>query len=146
MPFRHDSTGIKPNTFEPMPEEDFFFAITDAKEGKSKEKSYDMVEVELTCIENEQYHGRRIKHYVVFIPKGEKGDWMNVHFRKCIGVPHGGDDVVNASEWIGKKIRAKLKIETREWEGKTYTNNKVDKVSPYGTDFPAVTVNDEIPF
>lgn len=147
MPFKHNSTGIEPSTFQPIPAGEYKFVIQNAKEKKSKKTGADMIEATLQVIENTDHHGKTLKHYVVFIPAGEKGDGMSVHFRKCIGVPYGGDDEVDASEWVGKKLRAKLKVEERKWEGNTLLGNKVAAVYPYGTEFPEVkTKDEEIPF
>jgi hypothetical protein len=145
MPFRHDSTNIKERKYEPMPEGEYNFVIQFAEEKKSS-KGNDMVELTLSVIEHEEYHGKNIKHYVVFLPAGEKGDGISVHFRKCIGVPYGGDDEVDASTWIGKKLVGKVKIETREYEGKQYENNKIAAVYPYGGKFPEVEKRDIVPF
>lgn len=148
MVFKHNSTGVKPSDgkFQPIPEGEYAFVISDAEEKMSK-KNLPMVEVVLSIIEHEKLHGKSLKHYVVFIPAGEKGDGMSVHFRKCIGVPYGGDDEVDASTWVNKKLRAKLKIEERDYQGKHYVGNKVAAVMPYGADFPEVKGKDEeVPF
>lgn len=147
MTFRHNSSNIKvEDKFAPIPAGEYFFVIQDASEKTSK-TGHPMIEMTLQLIEDEQFHGKTLKHYVVFLPEGSKGDGISVHFRKCIGVPYGGDDEVDARDWVGKKIRAKLKVEKREWEGKEYEGNKVAYVKPYGDDFPAVkTAESEIPF
>lgn len=148
MVFKHNSTGVDPSSgqFQPIPEGEYAFTIDDAEEKVSK-KGYPMVEVVLSLIENPELQGKSLKHYVVFLPAGEKGDGMSVHFRRCIGEPYGGDDEVDASKWRGKKLRAKLKIEERDYQGKHYVGNKVASVMPYGEDFPDVRSKDqEIPF
>lgn len=144
--FKHNSTGVDATGgFQPLPEGEYRLTIQFAEEMKSK-KGMDMVKVTLAVIEHEKFDGKTIDHYVVFIPAGEKGDGMNVHFRKCIGMPYGGDDEVNADRWIGKKIRANIKIEERDYNGKHYTGNKIAQVMPYGADFPQVETDEDAPF
>ena len=146
MPFKHNSTGVNPDGgFTPLPEGDYILVIKDATEKMSK-KGLPMVECDLEVIENVEFHGKGFKHYVVFIAKGEKGDGINVHFRKCIGVPWEGDVEVNADDWVGKKLRASLKIESRVYEGKNFTGNKVVSVAPYGEKFPEIKPAEEVPF
>lgn len=149
MPFIHDSTGVEPSggKFQPLPEGEYAFVIQDAAEKTSK-KGLPMIETVLSVIEDAQFQGKTIKHWVVFIPKGDKGDGMSVHFRKCIGVAYGGADEVNAQEWVGKKLRAKLKIEkmpSKKNPGEILDTNKVAAVMPYGDDFPEVKGSD-VPF
>src|SRR3990167_2363104 len=138
MTFRHNSTGVDPTGgFTPLPEGEYKMVIQFAEEKTSK-KGLPMIETTLSIIEHEKFDGKTLKHYVVFIPAGEKGDGMSVHFRKCIGQPYGGEDEVDANRWIGKKIRVNLKIEERDYNGKHYTGNKVAAVMPYGKDFPEI--------
>lgn len=146
MSFRHNSTGIEPSQgkFTPLPEGEYRVVIEDAVEKTSK-KGFPMIECTLAVIEDNNNQGKTLKHYVVFLPAGEKGDGISVHFRHCIGVPFGGDDEVDAQDWIGKKLRVKLKIEEREYNGKSYVGNKVAAVFPYGEDFPEIAGSD-VPF
>lgn len=148
MPFLHNSKGINPNQgYTPIPAGEYSFVIEDATEKTSK-KGLPMVETSLKVIEHAEFHGKGFKHYVVFIPAGEKGDGMSVHFRRCIGVAYGGEDEVNAADWVGKKLRGKVKVETTNKDGKDYTNNKLSNVLPYGADFPEVAKKEdsEVPF
>src|SRR3990167_2179170 len=140
MPFIHDSTGVQPSSgFTPLPEGEYSLVIKDATEKISK-KGLPMIEVTLSVIEHQEFHGKTFKHWVVFIPKGEKGDGMSVHFRKCIGIPYGGADEVDAREWIDRKFRAVLKIDSKKDQntGKTFRSNKIAEVMPYSEDFPEV--------
>ncbi len=146
MPFIHNSKGVNPNPgFTPIPAGEYSFVIEDATEKTSK-KGLPMIEVSLKVIEHAEYHGKGFKHYVVFIPAGEKGDGMSLHFRHCIGVPFGGEDEVNAADWVDKKLRAKIIVETRNVDGKEYTGNKIKAVMPYGADFPEIKPKEEAPF
>lgn len=147
MTFRHNSKGVDPSagSYQPIPAGEYKVVIKDAKEEVSKKTGYPMVKTTLEIIENPDYHGKTVNHYVVFIPAGKEGEGINVHFRKCIGVAYGGDDEVDAQDWIDKKLRVKLKVEEREWEGEKLLGNKVSAVKPYGEDFPEVK-DEEIPF
>jgi hypothetical protein len=156
MGFRHNSTNIKPSdgSFEVYPEGEYRVSIEEAKEGISngaKTKGMNMIEMTLQIIEHESLHGKTIKHWVVFMPEGMDGAGMSVHFRKCIGVPYGGDDEVEAMEWIGKKLRVKLGVDTKPYkdkktgEMKSNPRNKVTNVLPYGEDFPEIAGSD-VPF
>lgn len=125
MPFRHDSAGVDPDQFQLLEDGWYPFKIFEAEETKSK-KGNDMILCKCEVFNHsDQANGTTIWHYVVFIPKGQKGDGISVHFRKSIGVPYGGDDVVDAQDWIGKKFMGK--VTTEEYEGKR--RNKIAEVS-----------------
>lgn len=158
MPFPHNSTNVSADGPKKpvLPKDRYVFSIFDAKEDKSK-KGNDMVELDLKVIEHAQFQDHDIKYWVVFIPAGSKGDWMNVHFRHSIGVPYGGEDIVDASQWIGKKFEADIDIETKPYtnkkgETKTDPRNKIVRVYPYKDVFPEVEApqppkkDEEIPF
>jgi hypothetical protein len=158
MPFPHNSKNV--STEGPkkpvLPKERYVLSIFDAKETTSK-KGDPMIELDVKVIEHAVYQDHDLKHWVVFIPAGKKGDWVNVHFRKCIGVPHGGEDIVDASQWVGKKFEADVDIDTKPYtnkkgEVKTDPRNAIVRVYPYKDIFPEVeasTANEkdsEIPF
>lgn len=141
MSFLYDSTGVNPDAeFDLLPEGWYPFRIYEAEEMQSK-KGNPMVLAKCEVVGDARYPDANVWHYVTFIPKGQKGDAINVHFRKCIGVPFGGQDKVDASEWEGKKFMGYVVQET--YSGKT--RNKITKVSP-----PATVVveskDGEIPF
>ena len=126
MPFRHDSTGVEADVFEILPDGYYPFRIYEAEEMKSK-SGYDMVLVKAQVSgHSEQFDGSTVWHYVTFLPKDRKGAGISVHFRKCIGVPFGGNDVVDAEEWKGKRFMGKVVKE--EYDGKT--RNKLAEISP----------------
>lgn len=124
MSFTWDSTGIDPDDLLPegkwMP-----FKIVEAEELTSK-KGNAMVKVTAEVFNHDQYNGKRLWHYVTFIPKGNPGDGINVQFRKCIGVPFGGNDEVDAADWIGKRFMGKIAHEDNEGQ----RNHKIKSVSP----------------
>lgn len=141
MPFTYDSTGVSLSAFRGVPEGEYSLKIVDAKEGQSKAGNH-MIVLDLAVIENDVYAGNGFKHWVVFLPPGTKGDSMNVHFRKCIGVPWDGPVKIDPTNWIGKKFRAKVIVE----DTGTHKNNKITRVMPYGDDFPAVEAAEPVPF
>jgi len=151
--FKHNSAGIDPEAkkFPVYPKGEYAASITATEEQESS-KGHDMVMCELTIIEHETLHGKTLSHWVVFIPAGEPGDGMSVHFRKCIGMPYGGDDDVDCTRWIGKKLRFVLDVDdkpyTNKKTGKTYTDprNKITEIKPYGSDFPPVEKEEDAPF
>lgn len=131
MPFKYNTTGIKEN-FETktLPEKVWFdMKIIDADEAVSKKNNYPMVNLKCEVINDAEFGGTSILHNVTFLPKDNKGAGMSVHFMKCIGVPHEGDVVVDAYDWIGKRFKASTVIE--EYEGKRYS--KIKLVSPLET-------------
>lgn len=126
MPFQHDSRGVDPDDFPILPDGWYPFKIFDAEESKSK-KGLPMVVVKSQVFNDPRYSGQSVWNFIVFLPKDRPGAGISVHFRKCIGVPFGGDDIVDASEWIGKKFMGEVIAET--YEGKR--RNKFAKISPY---------------
>lgn len=127
MSFPFDSTGVDPEakSYKTLPEGQVFeFKIMEAEEMRSKKTGYPMVKLRAEVVNDAEWAGVGVFHYVVFIPKGLPGEGINVHFRKSIGVPYGGNDVVDAGEWVGKKFRATTKVD--EYEGKK--NSKISAV------------------
>lgn len=138
MPFRHDSRGIDPNSTMPlMPEGWYLMRIHSAEEQVSK-KGNDMILAKCRPVNEQGYEDIEIWHYVVFIPKGQKGDGISVHFRSCIGVPYGGDDIVDASDWVGRKFKAYIVQETFD----SKTRNKISQVMPEDS----AASDSEVPF
>ncbi len=103
------------------------FQILEAEDKKTK-TGRDMLNLKCEVVDDARWKGKWVWHTVVFIPKGDKGDGMSVHFRKCIGIPFGGNDLVDGLKWIGKRFMGKVIID--EYNGKK--NNKIEAVSPYG--------------
>lgn len=139
MPFKHNSTGIDPNnTFPTMTDGWYTFKIKEAEEKTSK-KGHDMILAKCSPVNEPSFEDVTIWHYVVFIPKGEPGDGISVHFRKAIGVPFGGDDLVDAEDWVGRKFEAY--VITEKYEGKS--RNKISEVRAIGT---SSETSDDVPF
>lgn len=146
MPFKHDSTGVNPDAFPLLPADEYVFRIVDAREEISK-KGYHMVKTEIEVAEGD-HKGFQLTHYVVFIPKGQKGDGINVHFRKCINVPFGGDDEVNAADWVGRRFKATVSVDDENYvkDGvrKQIKKNNLKKIEAIeGANAP---VDSEVPF
>lgn len=151
--FWHNSSGIDPTggtKGELIPSGLWLaFQIIDAEDKKTKTQR-DMLNLKCEVVDHAQWKGKWVWHTVVFIPKGEKGDGMSVHFRKCIGMPYGANDLVDGLKWIGKRFMGKVIID--EYNGKK--NNKIDAVSPYGENnktpaepAPAIVEGeDDVPF
>lgn len=140
MSFTHNSKGIEVDKFKLLPEgRSFVFKIFDAEE-KVSTKGNNMIQIKCSVLNEEKYSDVQVWHWVVFLPKGEKGDWMSVNFRKCIGVPFGGEDIVTAEDWIGKKFVGKVKHEL--YNGKM--SHKIAEIS----EVPAsgVIEDDDVPF
>jgi len=123
MSFKYDSTGIT-SEFPLLPEGWYDFKIIEAEETQSS-KGNNMVLAKCQVINNPDYDDI-LHHYVTFLPPDNKGAWINVAFRKAIGVPHGGDDIVDADDWIGKRFKGFV-VED-EYQGQK--KNKIQKVSP----------------
>lgn len=139
MPFKHNSAGISAgSTFPTMPDGWYTFKIKKAEEQTSK-RGHNMILAKCSPVNEPEFEDVTIWHYVVFIPKGEPGDGISVQFRKAIGVAYGGDDVVDASEWVGRTFDAY--IVTEKYDGKD--RNKISQVREVGS---APTGNDEVPF
>lgn len=146
MPFLHDSRGVNPDEFALLPDGWYPFKIYEAEEMKSS-KGHDMVLVKAEVFNDPRYMGFTVWNYVSFIPKDKPGAGISVHFKKCIGVPYGGEDMVDAKDWVGKKFMGK--VSTEEYEGKR--RNKFKEISPYDETLinhekQAETAQDEIPF
>jgi hypothetical protein len=140
MVFKYDSTGIDLNakSFPLIPDGWWPFRIMETESMTAKKSGYPMVLAKCKCIDLLHSDKGLIFHYVTFIPKGQKGDGINVHFRKSIGVPWEGDVVVDPEEWVGKTFMGKVVSE--EYDGKT--KNKFKEIAPIKK-----TVEDsEIPF
>lgn len=145
MSFQYDSTGIDPDQeFPLLPEGQWYpFKIFSAEEMQSSNGN-PMILAKCEVYGDARYQDMQVWHYVVFIPKGHRGDGINVHFRKCIGVPFGGNDEIDAEEWVGKKFMGKIAHEV--YKGKK--NHKISEISPMQSQSVPTDKKeeDEIPF
>jgi hypothetical protein len=150
MSFYHDSTGVDPDApaVALLPDGWYPFKIFDAEELESK-KGNPMVLAKCQVFNDPRYPDQEVWHYVTFLPKDAKGAGISVHFRKCIGVPFGGNDLVDAEDWTGKRFMGK--VLTEEYEGRK--RNKIVEVSPMPKETAGKTAepvaagqDEEIPF
>lgn len=113
MGFDYDGTGVEVkgfSGFEPLPENVYDFQIVNFKEQLTKNGDQ-MVNVTLEVVESLQFNGRMVWHNVTFFPSNNKHAGIALHFLKCIGQPWEGKIAVNPENWIGKRIRAKVRPE-----------------------------------
>jgi hypothetical protein len=130
---------VDPDQFQLLADGWYPFKIFEAEEMKSS-KGNDMVLAKCEVSgHSEEADGQTVWHYVTFLPKDRKGAGISVHFRKCIGVPYGGEDEVDARDWIGKRFIGK--VTTEEFEGKR--RNKIAEISPIES---GKTTDAQIPF
>lgn len=143
--YEYDSTGVKmdaPGGKFTLPDGDHTFRIVEAKPGKSK-KGYFMVECICEVINELDLIGRRLKHWVTFLPPESKGAGMAIHFLKVIGQPWEGKFKITSADWIGCTFVGKTKTEPyTNKEGKTFQQSKIDSVDY----LPGAKAADEIPF
>jgi hypothetical protein len=134
-----DATGIDANSpvFSPAPEGDYVLVIKDVKEKKTT-TNRDMVGCKCEVAEG-PYTGKTVWHNITFIPKGEPGAGMAVHFLKSIGEPFEGVLDADPIQWIGKEFAARLTVE-KDYQGTM--RNKVKWVKPVVAALP----DEEVPF
>jgi len=143
--FEYDATNVKPDSGrEALPRGIYNLEITSAVAGYTKETNRPKVTVDFRVIDSLQFAGRKVRyHTVVFIPEGEKGAGMALHFLKTIGEPFEGKLKVNTDSWIGKKLKATVDIDEKGY-------NKVTNVMPYdyteALDAPKTGDGSDIPF
>jgi hypothetical protein len=136
--FQHDSTGVKMDNIELLPEGWHPFKIMAAEEGKSK-SGYPQVLTKCQSLDPRFPDSKWVWHWVTFLPKDHKGAGIPLHFLKSIGEPFEGEFTVEAANWQGKKFMGFVTVET--YDGKT--NNKIKQVSPFPEEAAA---EDPIPF
>lgn len=125
--YSYDSTGVKlDGGSRTIPESTYTFRITKAKPTKSK-KGYFMVECECDIINNIDFMGKRLKHWVTFMPPEHKAAGIAIHFLKVIGQPWEGKFDVVAANWEGCTFIGKTKNEayTSTKDGKQYEQSKI---------------------
>jgi hypothetical protein len=114
MPFNHYAKGQKPTTggkSSPVPAGIYLLGISKTKEDTTK-TGRDMVVVDSAIETQGAYFGKKIRfHNVVFIPAGEPGAGMCLHFLKCIGLPFEGDNLeVDPSAWEHRRFYAHVDV------------------------------------
>lgn len=115
--FRGDATL---NEREPLPDGDYFLTVTDTEEKKSK-SGRPMIQMELVVCHGEYADKKRVKFWLTFIPAGEPGHGMTLHALHAFGFPHDGQININAKDFEGRTVKAKVASE--EYNG--YQNNVI---------------------
>lgn len=154
--YRADYTGVDPDKprFELVPEGQYTFQVKKAEAAKSK-KGYFMVKCECEIINDIEWMGKKINHYVTFVPKDSDGAGIPVHFLKVIGQPWEGKFDVTVKDWEGGTFLGTVKHEDYEATqgknaGKIFKSAKIAYVD-YLEPLPEMAKDDskkeeEIPF
>lgn len=108
------------NEREPLPDGDYFLTVTDTEEKKSK-SGRPMIEMELVVCHGPYADKKRVKYWLTFIPAGSPGHGMTLHALHAFGFPHDGQINVNAKDFEGRTVKAKVASE--EYNG--YQNNVI---------------------
>lgn len=142
MSYRYDATGVDASGGFPLIDVPgwYPFKIAVTTEGESKNGDY-QVTVDATC-QDRRFKDISVRHWVTFMPKGNKGAGMAIHFLKSIGEPYEGVLDINPMSWEGKTFMGKVSV--NEYQGKR--NNKFDEISPIKSDASIPKKDDEIPF
>jgi hypothetical protein len=143
MTFNYDATNIKPTAgFAPVPKGRYQLKIIKAIEKKSRNGDPQVV-VDFEVLGNE-YFGKQIRfHNVTFLPEGNKGAGIAIHFVKALGEPHEGRFAVDANRWIGRFLKGFVDVE-EDWNGQL--RNVVKDVQPIGMNPDGTPSEEEVPF
>ena len=157
--FDFNATGIDPDskgTNKVLPKGWYNFEIVEfvskagdtyPKEGRTKNGD-PMVNILCQVKDDDEFQGERVFHTVTFLPKGNPGAGMSVHFLKSIGQPWEGQFKVDSSQWVGSEFRGYVIID--EYNGKK--KNKITEIKSLTVDpqvpfvAPGSSKNDEVPF
>lgn len=146
--FNYSDDGIEsPSSgkdFEPVPVGDYVLEVMDVDPRETRNGD-PMVNVQFE-IRNGRHDGRKVWTNITFFKDHtNKGAGIALHFLHCIGEPYQGKFKVDIMNWIGKRTKARLEIET--YEGKR--RNKVRWFITDLRDGPVshpVTSDEEVPF
>lgn len=118
----------KGKSYEPVPAGDYWLEIMEC-DPRTTKNGDPMVNV-MFEIRNGQHDGRKVWTNITFFKDHtNKGAGIALHFLHCIGEPYTGKFKVDIMNWIGKRTKAALDIET--YEGK-----RRNKVKWFITDLP----------
>lgn len=146
MPYNFNSKGQKPvplGQFKMVPEGKYLLEIQeDYEEGYTNGAGYYKVKINFLVKKPNNYAGYPVKFFTVtFIPTGEKGAGLALHFLKTIGEPYEESDAldVDPARWVGKRLWAQVGV--GEWTptqgknaGKTFKQNTVEQIEPASTE------------
>lgn len=127
--FKANKEKDKDMSFEPVPEADYLLEVKKVPDHSITKTNRDMLRFELT-INDEEYLNRKIWYNLVFIPEFEnneamKGHGMTVRALKAFGLPYDGDLDIDPSEFLGKIVRAHIKIVKDTYQGKETVKNEI---------------------
>jgi len=137
--FTQDYTDVEESgNFEPMPAGLYSLRITETEEGKSK-NGHNLVKVGLVVNEGE-HEGKKITHYITFLPPDNAGAGISKHWLHCIGEKYDGEVDVTPENWKGTIVNCYVKIE--EYKGKEGDIRKSNKIaSVYMADMKTGIIN-----
>ena len=130
MGFDYDGTGIEPQGggYPVIPQGPYDLEITEVEDTRAKSSNRRMVVVNYMVIDSLEHNGKFVRyHNVTFMGRGEKGAGMTLHFLKCIGEPYKDKFKVRPENWVGKKLRAFVKV--AEYKGRQ--KNEVSDIQVY---------------
>ncbi len=118
----------KGKSYDPVPAGDYMLEIMEI-DPRTTRNGDPMVNV-MFEIRNGPHDGRKVWTNITFFKDHEnRGAGISLHFLHCIGEPYTGKFKVDIMNWIGKKTKATLDVET--YDGKTR-----NKVKWFITDLP----------
>lgn len=133
------------NDYSPIPP-GVYEAEVQKVEEKQSDKGTCYWTITLEVIDG-QYKGRTFKDKIFFTDKGFKRVKLVL---KRLGLKMEGEVNPQKDDILGRRALVNLEIEDREWEGKTYRNNKVpfDGYQPIVEGAPASEVlgGEDLPF
>lgn len=128
MAFKYDSRGVevKGPVVKLLPDQRWYkFKITETEEQVSQ-KGNPMVKCVCQVVNEPEYLGHELWHWVTFLDKEAKGAGIAINFLSAIGEPHDGVFDVDSDDWVGKRFEGW--VITDEYNGKK--NNKINMVRP----------------
>lgn len=147
MPFTIDMSEVPEMSTGsgPIPEGQYNLRIISATEKESKNGD-PMVVVDYEVYDGE-HCGRHVKfHYVVFFKNAssplQRGAGISKHYLKCLGLPYENSVKVDASQWVGRIVKAKVVHEKSD----AGTFAKVKFVDKYEVDFTVPQKEEEVGF
>ena len=84
----------------------------------------------IVTLEDEQ--NNTMRHFVTFLPVGNKGHGIGKHWLKCLNVPYDGDIEVEPEDWKGRMIKVDV-FHQRNDKGRTFANIDISTIEAAGT-------------